>query len=442
MTERFQRVGMDYRFVPSEVGTQLLFQRVRDRGDEVVCQVVVCTPQGDTVITRHVNLMAGMTRGAIAELVKELHDLAKGVGVEEWKALMREAAESVIASHRKGRPYMVVEGPISRPPPPRWACDGLLLQHKINCWLGAASTGKSTLAKACCAYCASGFRFLDRPTEQLVPLYLDWEDDLDSFKRVTYDVCRNLGAYPLPRMLWRDMHGYRLRDQMESLTQIIEREQVGLLVLDAVAAAGGSTGEHMTWEAIALEMEACLGGLPPVTVLALDHVTGADHRLKDWVPMKARGAERKLEYYRCQWSLLTDDEAAECGRHVVNWHHTKLNLGAREKPFATEIVHRQDEISIVVQPIAQPTSAFSQPATETDRLLGSLGDTWRTARELALQVDGKEPSRSRIESVRKLLERAVAQKRAVKNATVHPPRYSCRQAGDTEPLNNLWGDPP
>src|SRR5262249_23283047 len=148
---------------------------------------------GERLITRHVNLLAGTTRGAIADLCKELGELRPADG-DTWKKLLREACEAVVSAHRQGRPVSVIQGEISRPPPPRWLSQGLLLKNKPNCWLGAASTGKSTLAKAMCAYYASGMRFCDRQIEQGVPLYLDWEDDEDSYTRVVIDVCHNLGV--------------------------------------------------------------------------------------------------------------------------------------------------------------------------------------------------------------------------------------------------------
>ena len=424
MNDRFRRVGMGYRFAPSEINIVLHFTRVLDKGTEFPSEVTVFNGTGhDPVMTRQVNLKSSSVRGSVKELIDEL----KGYnGQVDWQALMREACESVIASHRGGRPSRRVEGDIERPPPPAWLSQGLLLKNKLNCWLGAASTGKSTLAKAVCAYYACGFRFLDREMEQGIPLYLDWEDDFDDFVRTTTDVCRNLGVWPAPLMLHRDMHGYKLRDQVDALAREIDLEHVGLVVLDAVAAAGSSPGEHTGYEAVALEMEACLGALPPVTVLALDHVTSAEHKSLGSAlasaPVKARGSERKVEFFRNQWSLVQDPEAAALGRHVVAWTQTKLNQGAREVPFATEIVHREAEISIVVRPMA----IVAPDVTDTDKLLNELriSPGGRSPRELALQCDGKEPSRGRIESVRKLLDRAVQRGRAAKEGG----RYFCRHA--------------
>lgn len=445
MSARFGPLGrgFGYRFAPSEVRVVLTFTGLEDRRDTFAADVQVTNDLGHHLFRRHLNLKASSSRGSIKDLIDDLKQLpnVNSNGAVDWVALLREACESVMTAHLEGPPVVVISGEVKRPPPPAWLSQGLLLKNKLNTWLGAASTGKSTLAKAICAYYASGFRFLDRDMEQGTPLYLDWEDDEDNFTRVVVDVCRNLGAWPLPRMLWRSMRGCRLRDQIEMIAETIDAYGVGLVVLDAVAAAGGTLGEHVSYEAIASEMEHALEKLPLVTVLAIDHVTSAEHKLRGYVPLKARGSERKVEIFRNQWSLVTDEQAEQDGRHVVNWYQTKINVAAKEQPFATEIIHRPDEISIHVQPIAEPQLPAVAPTSETDRLLASLGDTWRTARQLALQVDAREPSRSRIESVRKLLERAVAAKRAVKNSVAQPPTYSCRQAGDPGPLNSLWGDP-
>src|SRR5215471_643414 len=210
MRARFERIGLDFRFNPSEAPFSLYFYRVKDER-EFTARVDVLNGDGQRFITRPLNLLASPTaRGSVKDLIDELAARFQA----NWADLIREATQSVVASVQAGRPVEVIEGEIERPPPPAWLCQGLLLKNKPNVWLGAASTGKSTLAKAICAYYASGYRFCDREMEQGVPLYLDWEDDRSDFERVVYDVCRNLGVWPMPRMLWRDMHGYRLRDQV------------------------------------------------------------------------------------------------------------------------------------------------------------------------------------------------------------------------------------
>jgi hypothetical protein len=426
MSRRFARNGLGYRFAPEETPLVFMFSAIDPGTREFRSDVRVFNDLGERLITRNINLKASVGKtGSARDFINELCRL---YGAADWESLIREVCESVMVAHYEGRPVSVIQGEIERPPPPAWLCQGLLLKDKPNCWLGAASTGKSTLSKGICAYYAAGFRFCDREMERGVPLFLDWEDDEASFRRVVYDVCRNLGAWPLPLMLWRDMRGYKLRDQIERLGEIIDKYHVGLIVLDAIAAAGGSPNEHLGYEAVALALEECLGALPPVTVLALDHVTGEELKNgRSVVPVKGRGAVRKVEFFRNQWSLVADDEASKLGRHVVNWHHTKVNAIAKEEAFATEIIHRETEISIVVRPMRVPEPV--EDDTKTGKLLLALGDHWRTPHDLAMEIEGGEPTRSQTESVRKLLERAWKQGRAAKSEEAKP-RYSCRQGGD------------
>ena len=426
---------MNYRFTPHEVDLQLLFSRPEQKGTS--WEVAVRRRSAGHLFTRRINLLTSSEKaGNTKNLVEEMRDAGFG-DVKLLGKLMLECNESVLASHRNGHPAVQLNGPMVRPSGPLWLCGGLLMKNKPNCWLGGASTGKSTLAAAAAVYYATGFRFCDREMEQGVAMYLDWEEDEETFRQIVYDVARNLGVTEWPPIIYVNMHGQRLRDRAELLTREVHDHHVGLLVLDAVAAMGAVPDEHVTYESIALEMSECLDSLPPVTVLALDHVTGDEFkdqrrpRLvgKPFVPNKARGSVRKVEFFRNQWTLMTDVRAEECGRHVVNWHHTKINRGVRLPSFATEILHYAEEISVMVRPMEVPEPE-DEPDTKTRRLIVHLARTGgRTARELTLEIEGHEPSRSQVESTRKLLERAVEHEQLLKDDH-KPPRYFCRQGDE------------
>ena len=402
MTTVFRRDGLGFRYEPDGVGIHMVFSHF-DRRETAAEVRLVHAPSNQTIMHRRINLLAASGRtGSVADLAKELADEVRGV---DWKKLLREACESALAAFRAGRPAHKISGEIQRPPPPAWMCDGLLLKGKPNVWIGAASTGKSTLAKAMCVYYAAGYQFCGRPMEQGVPLYLDWEDDRESFERVAYDVCRNLGVWPIPPMYWLDMHGLRLRDQVEHLCRLVDQYGVGCVVLDAVAAAGGSPGEHMSWEGVALELEQVLGLLPSVTVLGLDHVTSAEHKDNGVVPLKARGAERKVEFFRCQWSLVVDRGEQDMGRHVVSWTNTKLNLGPKGKPFVTELLHRDADLSIVVRELDASPEAIDRMSAQ-ERVVHQLRATpGLSVNELCAALYDETP-KAKVESVRTQLKRA------------------------------------
>jgi hypothetical protein len=397
----FRKDGLGYTFAPAGAPVVLRFSRFKDSGDELTAEVQVLRPDGQHVMRRRLNLMASGARGGVSTLAA---DLKKEVDID-WTPILRDGCESVIAAERTGRPMQVVSGRLQRPPPPAWLCDGLVLESKLNCWLGAGSTGKSTLAKALCAYYAAGFKFLGRETMQGRPLYLDWEDDQADFERVVADVCKNLGLAELPWMAYRSMRGLRLRDALESLVDDIERCNIGLVVIDAISAAGGSWGEHTSWESVALDLEATLGQMPTVTVLALDHVNADDHKNNGNVPSKARGAERKYEVYRNQWSLVADLDMRRLKRHVVGWYHTKLNAGVYRDPFVTEIVHRENELAINELGMGQ-SPGTEERLGERERLVRHvLSQPGQSIKDIALAVKGSD-SKATVDNARNQLIRS------------------------------------
>lgn len=400
----FEREGMGYRFEPAGLPVVMRFSRIADRRDETTAELQIGHATGGHILRRRVNLLttAGVTLKSIGE---ELNSEELGLDVE-WSRILRDGFESVLDAHRNGIVVRSVGGEIERPPPPKWLCDGLVLKDKVNCWLGAAGTGKSTLAKTFCVYYAAGFQFLNRHTEKGLALYLDWEDDEEDLKRVAHDTCRNLGVWPVPELLYISMRGKRLRDHVEWLATLVDQRKIGLIVLDAIAAAGGSPGEHMSWEAVALELEQCLGLLPPVTILGLDHVTSDEHKNgHNVVPTKARGAERKVEFVRNQWTLVLDRGEQEVGKHVVSWNHTKVNVIVPRMAFTTELVHRDGELSVVERGIEASPAAVERMPVSKQNVLYVAENPGKTVEHICVAVRGQS-TRNMIEATRMELRRA------------------------------------
>jgi hypothetical protein len=205
---------------------------------------------------------------------------------------------------------------------------------------------------------ATGRQFLGRYVERGTPLYLDWEDDREDFERVIHDTCRWLEVWPVPKFGWISMKGKRLRDAVESITNHIRDLGARLLVIDSIAAAGGAAGEHRSYEDIALELEQCVGQLPQITLLGLDHITSDEHKNGALVvPKKARGSERKVEIYRNQWTLIADQQRREERHHVVSFYHTKINADVFYPQFTVEIGHDSEKLSV------RQVDATSSPET-------------------------------------------------------------------------------
>ena len=373
----FMREGMDFRIDLAEAPVVMRFGRLKDHSDSTMAEVWVTRAADRSVLLRRsVNLLAASNASRpFSEMCNDLGEAELGPSKDAWKRILAREFEAVLEAHRNG---LSLEWTTAQPiivPPPQWMCEGLVLHNKLNCWLGAGGTGKSTLAKALCAYHGTGFQFLGRQTTQGRALYLDWEDDREDFDRVVQETCRNLGVTEIPILGWLRMKGKRLRDNVQTLTRLILEHKFTLLIIDAVAAAMGGGGDRAkNYDEMAVELEETLGQLPPITILALDHVNAQDHRdQKSYVPQKARGGERKYEVWRNQFSLVIDEEEREHGRHVVVFNQTKLNRGLMLKPFAVEVSYRPNEIAVNAVGINASQEAVER-MTASSRLLHELGE--------------------------------------------------------------------
>lgn len=385
----FKREGMAYRLEPAEAPVVARISRIADKRDGTYGELHITRDDGRFLLRRQVNLLAA-TGSTLKGIIEDLNDAEVGVDVD-WKRVLLDGFEEVLDAHRNGLVIEMVGGDIAPPKPLEWFCDGLLLRNKMNCWLAAAGTGKSTLAKVLCVAHAAGVPFMGRDVGKGLSLYLDWEDDKDDLNRVAYEFCKAMGIWPVPYVGWISMKGKRFRDNVEHLGQKIAETGTDLIVLDAIAAAGGAQSEHTSWEAIALELEQALGQLPPVTVLGLDHVTADEHKnAKTIVPVKARGAERKVEFYRNQWTLMRDSEKLKQGHHVVTWYHTKINAALPRPEFSVEIVHEPGRLTIHEQTMEASPEAVERLPIGKQNVLYVRHNPGATARDIAIAVRGSD----------------------------------------------------
>jgi len=401
----FTQRGLSFVYEPADAPITMHFSRLADHKDETDAEVVVARMDGTTLVRRRLNLL-GAT-GVPKTLIDVLEGAQLGVDADLWVPVITRGFEYVLSAHRNGLVLQTTTTDFERPDPISWLADGLVMQDKMNCWLGAAGTGKSTLAKMLCVCYATGQPFIDIPVGVGTPLYLDWEDEFNDFKRVTWDVCHTAGV-PMPVMHWINMRGKRLRDSVETLTKIIEDNHISFVVIDSIAAAGGFAGEHRGYEDIALELELCLGQLPPVTVLGLDHVTSEDHKSGNRVPTKARGAERKVEFYRNQWSLMADTEERERGHHIVNWYHTKINADVKRDNFTVEIRHKGGELSVLRCDISASPEALDRLSDQQKIESYIKANPGATMEEVCRNVVDGEITRAKKETIRTQLKRAVS----------------------------------
>ncbi len=339
---RFRRYGLGYQYRPPEAPVVMTFASVSEKRGEVRAELHVESADGGHVLRRYLNLLGSTS---MRDLIRDLSN-ADGCGAFPWARILESATESIIRAIRVGPDLETYGGVMDRPPGISWLCEDLVMADVVNVWIAAGATGKSTFAAALCVCHAAGERFLDRPTTKGVPLYLDWESDADDFREKVWLISRWLGLREVPTVHRLRMSG-AASTHAAALATRIDGLGATLVVWDGVQAAGGPVGQYQTYESVAMDLESLLGLLPTTTHVLLDHVTG-DELKTDAVPRKGRGASRKYEFTRNQWTLAVDRDAQALKRHVVGWTHTKINRGQLLDSFGVEILHHPDELGFRV----------------------------------------------------------------------------------------------
>lgn len=397
-TPTFERRGLGWVFRPPDAPVILTFDRIVERRDEISSELHITLRNGGHLARRRINLLGSRV---LTDLARDMDDICRGADWP-WRKILAEGCESALEAHRVGTPVVVIEGQLSTPDPIRWVCTDLVMADVVNVWVAAAGTGKSTLLKAFGLHHALGIPFLGHEMAKGVPLYLDYEDSEENFRRTLYQVAKGVDVSAIPRVLWK-RGGGTLRSQVHQLGETIDRYGVSVLCIDAVAAAGGEMDER-GYESLALGMEQAIVALPPITIILLDHIT-SDEMKNGGVPTKARGSARKYEFARYQWTIVADHDAAADGRHVVGWTHTKANLTKIQPPFATNIIHDGDKIAF--GPIdTGEVQQLSDRMTVLQKIIQEITSAGgpRSIDDLAQAVYG-EVNKSKRESIRKVLQR-------------------------------------
>lgn len=392
-----ERAGLGWRWTTAEQDVAITVDRIVERRDEITGEILVTTLAGGYLLRRRINLMGSRS---IADLSRDLDEASAKSGLP-WRRWLESACGTVVQAHRQGNPVEIYEGEIPRPLGVSWLCQDLVMADVVNVWIAAGSSGKSTLAAILAVAVGLGKPFLGRSVAQGVVLYLDWESSEEDFREKLHDAAAGFGSRAVPKILRVRMRG-PLKNQIHEIAELITKYHVILVIVDAVAAAGGPMGEG-NYEAVALDVETAINMLPRVTILLLDHVTGDDVKTGN-VPFKARGSVRKTEFARNQWTLTLDREQMDAGRHVVGWTHTKVNRVRYLPAFASEIEHGDGWLRV-------RTVDKSQVAALVERMsdIAKMRDAVRrngpmTDAELALEVCGSD-SKANQAKIRSYLSR-------------------------------------
>ena len=142
------------------------------------------------------------------------------------------------------------------PAPPReWVIEGWIPANKATLLAGDGGVGKSLLAQIKATCIAIGRPFMGMATRQANAAYASWEDDADELWRRQEAICETMGI-PMaalagrlhlvsyteeenPFLVTADENGVRVTPLGRKIERLVERHNIGLMILDNASQIAG-----------------------------------------------------------------------------------------------------------------------------------------------------------------------------------------------------------
>lgn len=380
----FVKAGLGYALQIPDIGTEVVVGRLtKSRGElhgmlRVQSALPAVRSVDGTLFAARANLSSDTARKTIA---KALTERAPAAGID-WLLLMDEFCTRVLNAEQTGEPVIMV-GSLPRPMGILWRLDPIVPAGKPVILYGEGGTGKSTLAVAIAVSVETGVTVIDGFAPVRAPvLYLDWEADLDEINDRVRGVTIGANIPNVVQLRYRGCAG-PLADQAEELAGLVAEANAGLVVVDSIGLAAGTSSDGADAAESALRLFAAfrliVSARPGCSILAIDHVskseTEATHR-----SARPYGSIYKTNLARAMFEVrrLADEKE---GTSTIGIYNTKSNVRGLIAPIALRLEY--DEGGAITYERLPDMPASQAEADVADELEAILASGPRTVRELA-----------------------------------------------------------
>lgn len=330
----FRKQGLGYIYEPDGIGVRLSVDRIVCRGEDMTGELLVTTSlpgkSGHLHRTR-ANLLSTASRKTLAGFLAEI----SGMQPERpWIKLLEEFFVAVLEAERIGEPFVIAGKRRQRPIRPPDTVAKILPARKPTSIFAPGGSGKGYVVIGMCACIQAGVPFAGFSVTQGNVLYLDWEDDLDTFEERLWLVSRGMGFEESVPLHYRLCRG-PLRSQVYEVARYIDENNITMVVIDSFGKAAGSSGEHGTYESVANQFDESLRQLGPVTSLVIDHVDGASVR-EGKMAGKAIGSIYKMNWVRQAWEVMKQQDLGSPVSHL-GLYHAKGNHSGTLDPIGLSL---------------------------------------------------------------------------------------------------------
>lgn len=381
MRRVFAKQGLGYVLTVPDLTIDMTLDRLsRTRGELHGELTVTCGLPGGRSADGHLhgarfNVSGGTTRGTLSKV------LAKRAGTADvdWEDLLEDFCRRVMTAEREGDPVTLV-GALPIPVGETYRLAPLLPEGQTTILYGEGGTGKSTLAAAMAVSVETGVSVIEGWTPRRAPiLYMDWEAGRASINRRVRGVA--IGAH-IPAIVQVHYLDCRRRGALytfaEDIARLIDLEGFGLVIVDSVGMASGTSSEGTDANESAIRLFQAFGFLG-TTILAADHVSKAETEVTNR-PAKPYGSIYKTNLARATYELRR--QKAPDGGSYLGLYNTKANDADTLPPQAISVVHGDDG-SITYERLDQIPTELAGPLSQADRIASYLAGDRMTVEQLS-----------------------------------------------------------
>jgi hypothetical protein len=365
--------GLSYRGVFHDESIRLHLGGVRrERGD--LSGLLRVDHSGRCLYTGKFNLASVSSRSSLARYLKD-----RDGGYDGWTVVLEELCRHVIAIEAEGPETVVLGGRQAVRIAPAYRLRPFMPRDAATWLYGPGGASKSTLAGGIAVSVQSGIPLLPGwDVEQANVLILDYEATRDEWEDRIVGIAAGMGI-STPEVRYRRC-ARRLVDLAESVAVQVADDNIGLLVIDSVGLAEGSSSDGGDANEATLRMFDAFRAIG-TTVLAIDHVTG-DNVSNERTGARPYKSIYKVNLARSALELRREEQQAHPEAFELSLSQRKVNSGPLQKPMGIRVSHGPNAIVIGPCEITAPDLEQHAGATH-DRMRRQLRSGAMEEAELA-----------------------------------------------------------
>jgi len=361
-----------------ELGLRVMAERVKDDGH---CELrFFLKDNGSSEVLLHttgVNLLATPTMNSLAKRLEQNSDTIP------WTEVLTSIVNETLKIARRGEPVMEIYPKDDDTLEADYLLKPLLYRNHPAIIFGEYGSLKSLLALAL-AYIVQ-LPYQDNELELITAneptrcLYLDWEDDKDSFRKRLSALECGFGNGEMP-IYYRHMTG-SLSDSVEQLQRIISDKNIGLIIVDSLGpAARGNLNDTEP----AIKYHSALRQLS-ITSLTLAHTA------KDQLTKKRSifGSVFFTNLARSVWECKAEQETGE-DEAIISLKHVKANLSRLHLPLCYKFTFNDNTINIAKADLRDTGLSGELPLSL--QIKNVLRSGAKTTKEIAEVLEANEAS--------------------------------------------------